>query len=92
MARARVIRFHHPKVPDVDLGTVTMATEFKSFHDQTVYTTGMVLRVGKLMMSPTGIRYYKVFDAPHWLSDHQVVGVKVKDVPKKRRPVTVYKA
>lgn len=84
MGRARVIRYKIEKVPDTDMGTLTLSQRFCSWQNGSAIENGTTVKIGKVMSSPVGIRYYKVFEANIWLSDHQVCNVKVKDVPSVR--------
>lgn len=91
MSKEKVTRLSATKVPDTDLGTVTLSQRYESVYNGTIFELGETYKVGKMMVSPTGIRYYKVFGTIEWLSDHQVCNVNVNNIPK-LRAVKIYSA
>jgi hypothetical protein len=87
----KVIRTNAVKAPEVDLGTVTLSQTYSSSYDGTTFPKGTVLKIGRMMTSPTGRRSYKIFGTTHWVSDHEVYNVTVTNIPK-RRTVKIYSA
>ena len=88
---SKVIRVKTQKEPETVLGTVTLKETYTSFYDGTVFPKDEVLRVGKIMTSPTGRRSYKIYGTTHWLTDSEVHNVNVTNVPT-RRTVKIYSA
>jgi hypothetical protein len=87
----KVIRTKVVKEPEVTLGTVTLTDTYTSFYDGTVFPKGDVKEVGKMMISPTGRRSYKILGTTHWVSDNEVCNVNIANVPQ-RRTVKIYSA
>ena len=79
------------KPTEVELGTLTLSQRYQSFHDGTIFEIGENHKVSKVMVSPTGIRYYKISGTTHWVTDHQVCNVNINNVPT-RRTVKIYSA
>jgi len=75
---ARVIRCKVPKVPDTDLGTVTLKNDYTCNVFGNSFFAGQTVKVGKTMLSPFGVAYYKVFDTKVWLTAKEVTDINVK--------------
>lgn len=67
------------------LGTVTLTKDFTTGP----LSKGQILEVSKVFESPTGMRYYKLFNTKVWVSDQEVCNVNIVTVPK-RRTVKIY--
>lgn len=75
---ARVIRYNVPKVPDTDLGTITLKGDYTCSVFGNQFFAGQTVKVGKTMLSPFGVAYYKVFDTKVWLTNKEVTDINVK--------------
>ena len=87
----KVIRTKVQKEPEVVLGTVTLKDTYTSCYDGTVFPKDEALKVGKVLISPTGRRSYKILGTTHWVCDNEVHSVNVNNVPT-RRTVKIYSA
>jgi len=76
---------------ETDLGTVTLSENYSSSYDGTFFQKGTILKIQKIMTSPTGKRFYKISGTINWISDKEVCNVNVANLSK-RRTVTIYSA
>ena len=72
------------------IGSVTFRKDYWD-HRGNSFSKGCTVDIGKIMFSPTGRVYYKVFQTKVWVTDEYVtvhmkkVGCKEKKVSQKRR-------
>lgn len=74
-----------------DFGTVTLSKTYSSPYDGTMFQKETVLKISKIVVTPTGGRFYKLSGINHWISDNEVYNVNINNVPK-RRTVKIYSA
>jgi hypothetical protein len=71
MAYQRPKRFQVPREPDQEIGKVMIKLDVTSNYHNVAFVAGTELAVSKVMLSPTGLTYYKVLGSPVWVSSHE---------------------